>query len=46
MSQVWETIMTSALLQLPLAMSRREKVQRVNDIIAQLVRAAGDPCAC
>ncbi len=30
--------MTSALLRLPLSIPRKEKVQRVNDIIAQLVR--------
>ena len=35
--QVKETIMTSAMLQLPLSMSRREKQQRVKDIIDQLV---------
>lgn len=29
--------MTSALLRLPLSIPRKEKVQRVNDIIAQLV---------
>ncbi|KAK9905029.1 hypothetical protein WJX75_008206 [Coccomyxa subellipsoidea] len=33
---VKETIMTSALLRLPLSIPRKEKVQRVNDIIAQL----------
>jgi hypothetical protein len=36
-AQVKETIMTSALLRLPLSIPRKEKVQRVNDIIAQLV---------
>ena len=36
--QVKETIMTSALLRLPLSISRKEKMQRVSDIIAQLVR--------
>ena len=35
--QVRETIVTSALLQLPLSMSRREKLACVNDIISQLV---------
>ena len=35
--QVKETIMTSALLQLPLSMSKREKQQRVVAIIEQLV---------
>ena len=35
--QVKETIMTSAMLQLPLSMSRLEKQQRVKDIIDQLV---------
>ena len=35
--QVRETIMTSALLRLPLSVPRREKVQRVDAIIAELV---------
>ena len=35
--QVKETIMTSALLQLPLSMSKRQKQQRVTAIIDQLV---------
>ncbi len=35
--QVKETIMTSALLRLPLSISRREKMERVSNIIAQLV---------
>ena len=37
--QVKETIMTSALLQLPLSMPYREKRARVHEIICQLVRA-------
>jgi hypothetical protein len=37
--QVKETIMTSALLQLPLSMPYREKRARVDEIICQLVRA-------
>ena len=36
-AQVRETIMTSALLRLPLSVPRREKVQRVDAIIAELV---------
>ncbi len=35
--QVRETILTSALLQLPLSMSRRDKLACVDDIISQLV---------
>lgn len=37
-AQVKETIMTSALLQLPLSMPRREKERRITAIIEQLVR--------
>lgn len=41
--QVKETIMTSALLQLPLSIPKREKQQRVADIINQLVHPPISP---
>lgn len=41
-AQVKEAIVTSALLKLPQKMPRAEKMQRVEEILTELVRAA--PC--